>query len=68
MNLGLKIGANIDGVYVSGGVSGGGCDAMLKEFGGESKSRFKFVDSTKNKQKSHFGMRCILYYFYLLML
>ncbi|XP_057189035.1 complement component C8 beta chain [Triplophysa rosa] len=38
VNAGLKLGANIKGVYVSGGVSGGGCDALLKEFGESSKT------------------------------
>lgn len=33
---GLKVGANIQGVYVSVGVEGGSCDGLLNELGGES--------------------------------
>ncbi|XP_048354922.1 complement component C8 beta chain [Sphaerodactylus townsendi] len=40
---GVKIGANIYDVYVSVGVSFGGCDAILKEIG-DSKSEKKFVE------------------------
>lgn len=32
---GFNIGVNIDGVYVTAGLEGGGCDGLLKEFGGE---------------------------------
>lgn len=32
---GLKVGANIYGVYVSVGVEGGSCNGLLNEFGGE---------------------------------
>lgn len=32
---GLKVGANIKGVYVSLGVEGGSCNALLNELGGE---------------------------------
>ncbi|KAA0719537.1 Complement component C8 beta chain [Triplophysa tibetana] len=34
----MKLGANIKGVYVSAGVSGGSCDALLKELGESSKT------------------------------
>lgn len=49
VNAGLKVGANIKGVYVSVGASGGSCDALLKEFGGEPKSRFKLTLSSLQK-------------------
>lgn len=45
VDVALKLGVNIEGVYVSGGVSGGGCDALLKELGGKPKSRFKFTSN-----------------------
>lgn len=32
---GLKVGANIFGVYVTAGVQGGSCDSLLNEMGGE---------------------------------
>lgn len=32
---GLKVGANIYGVYVSAGVHGGSCNGLLNEIGGE---------------------------------
>lgn len=32
---GLKVGANIKGIYVALGIQGGSCDALLNEFGGE---------------------------------
>ncbi|KAI5616223.1 complement component C8 beta chain precursor [Silurus asotus] len=41
--LGLKVGFNIQGVPVSGGVSGGGCEGLLKEFGNET-SRSSMVE------------------------
>ncbi|KAM9323006.1 complement component C8 beta chain [Pholidichthys leucotaenia] len=37
VQAGLKVGANIKGVYVSLGVHGGGCDALLNEMGDETK-------------------------------
>ncbi|XP_051989612.1 complement component C8 beta chain [Xyrauchen texanus] len=38
IQLGLKVGVNIDGLYVSGGLSGGGCKGLLKELGDSSVS------------------------------
>lgn len=35
LQIGLKVGANIKGVYVTVGVEGGGCDGLLNEMGGE---------------------------------
>ncbi|MGH0185953.1 UNVERIFIED_CONTAM: hypothetical protein FKN15_019879, partial [Acipenser sinensis] len=35
INAGMKIGANIEGVYVHGGVKAGFCSGMLKEIGGK---------------------------------
>ena len=35
MQLGFNVGANIQGVYVSGGLQGGGCDGLLTEIGRE---------------------------------
>lgn len=32
---GLKIGVNIEGVYVSAGFEGGSCNGLLNELGGE---------------------------------
>ncbi|KAM6948240.1 complement component C8 beta chain [Aplochiton taeniatus] len=33
VQVGLRVGANIKGVYVTGGLSGGGCDGLLNEMG-----------------------------------
>ncbi|KAF4088773.1 hypothetical protein AMELA_G00058720 [Ameiurus melas] len=33
LQVGFNLGINVEGVYVSGGVSGGGCDGLLEEFG-----------------------------------
>ncbi|XP_062850536.1 complement component C8 beta chain [Trichomycterus rosablanca] len=35
---GFNIGVNIQGVYVTAGLEGGGCDALLNEFGDSTKS------------------------------
>lgn len=35
VEAGLKLGANIQGVYVSVGASGGSCKGLLEEMGGE---------------------------------
>lgn len=35
VQVGFNVGANIYGVYVSGGVEGGSCDGLLNEMGGE---------------------------------
>nr|XP_003220222.1 PREDICTED: complement component C8 beta chain isoform X1 [Anolis carolinensis] len=40
---GLNLGANIEGVYVSLGISGGACNALLKEIG-DNTSEKKFVE------------------------
>lgn len=34
VQAGLKVGANIEGVYVSVGFHGGSCDGLLNEMGG----------------------------------
>ncbi|KAJ8012257.1 hypothetical protein DPEC_G00066800 [Dallia pectoralis] len=36
VQVGLKVGANIEGVYVTVGVEGGGCDGLLNEMGEET--------------------------------
>ncbi|MCJ8731197.1 hypothetical protein PDJAM_G00196670 [Pangasius djambal] len=33
LQMGFRLGINIQGVYVSGGISGGGCEGLLKEIG-----------------------------------
>lgn len=33
VQVGLRVGANIKGVYVTGGLEGGGCDGLLNEMG-----------------------------------
>uniref|UniRef100_A0A3B3ZWL3 Complement component C8 beta chain n=1 Tax=Periophthalmus magnuspinnatus TaxID=409849 RepID=A0A3B3ZWL3_9GOBI len=33
VSVGLRVGANIKGVYVTGGLEGGGCDGLLNEMG-----------------------------------
>uniref|UniRef100_A0AAV2JR52 Complement component C8 beta chain n=1 Tax=Knipowitschia caucasica TaxID=637954 RepID=A0AAV2JR52_KNICA len=33
VQVGIRVGANIEGVYVTGGVEGGGCDGLLTEMG-----------------------------------
>ncbi|XP_076866428.1 complement component C8 beta chain isoform X2 [Brachyhypopomus gauderio] len=43
VQVALKVGANIKGVYVSAGLSGGGCSGLLKEFGGQ-----KWINSVIN--------------------
>lgn len=40
VQAGFNVGANIYGVYVSGGVEGGSCDGLLNEMGGEGPSTF----------------------------
>lgn len=39
LSMGLKVGFNIQGIPISGGISGGGCQGLLNEFG--SKDPFK---------------------------
>lgn len=48
--MGLKVGANIKGVYVTAGVEGGGCDGLLNQMGGEDPCGFFFFPSVL---KSH---------------
>ncbi|RXM30567.1 Disabled-like 1 [Acipenser ruthenus] len=43
INAGMKIGANIEGVYVHGGVKAGFCSGMLKEIG-DNKVKKTFVE------------------------
>ncbi|KAK1797435.1 hypothetical protein P4O66_008812 [Electrophorus voltai] len=43
VQMALKVGANIKGVYVSAGVSGGRCSGLLKEFG-DSETHSSFVE------------------------
>ncbi|XP_076866420.1 complement component C8 beta chain isoform X1 [Brachyhypopomus gauderio] len=43
VQVALKVGANIKGVYVSAGLSGGGCSGLLKEFG-DSEMHSSFVE------------------------
>lgn len=35
MQVGLNVGVNVEGVYVTGGIEAGGCDGLLNEMGGE---------------------------------
>lgn len=43
LDYGLKIGVNIEGVYVSGGFQGGSCDGLLNEMGGEVPHFIKYT-------------------------
>ncbi|KAL4656033.1 complement component C8 beta chain [Arapaima gigas] len=43
VQAGLKVGANIDGIYVSLGAQGGSCKSLLTELG-DSKKKGKFVE------------------------
>ncbi|MGH0127173.1 UNVERIFIED_CONTAM: hypothetical protein FKN15_071582 [Acipenser sinensis] len=43
INAGMKIGANVEGVYVHGGVKAGSCAGMLKEIG-DDKVKKTFVE------------------------
>ncbi|KAJ0011823.1 hypothetical protein NQD34_012798 [Periophthalmus magnuspinnatus] len=47
VSVGLRVGANIKGVYVTGGLEGGGCDGLLNEMGVNGRMAEDFVAVVK---------------------
>lgn len=54
VQVGLRVGANIKGVYVTGGLEGGGCDGLLNEMGGKEICTSVWSESSINPPDSLF--------------